>query len=102
MCLECGLGWFRCGLGWFGGGLGLPWQVNVIKNALKFLLQLLKLSQKHILDVNTVVLGWFRGGFGLFGGGLGWFGVFWGGLGCFHGPAATTILLVFAILSCSE
>ena len=56
------------------------------KNAFKFLLQLLILSQKHILDVNTVVLGWFRCGLGWFGGGLGWFGVFWGGLGCFHGP----------------
>ena len=64
---------------WFGDGLGLPWQVNVIKSAFKFLLQLLKLSQKHMLDVNTVVwdgLEVWR-----------WFGVFWGGLGCFHGPS---------------
>ena len=28
----CGLGWFRC-------GLGLTWQVDVIKNAFKFVLQ---------------------------------------------------------------
>ena len=33
------------------GSLGLTWQVNVIKNTFKFLLQLLILSQKHILDV---------------------------------------------------
>ena len=49
------------------------------KNAFKFLLQLLILSQKHILSVKKEV--WdgldvvWR-----------WFGVFWGGLGCFHGP----------------
>ena len=56
------------------------------KNAFKFLLQLLKLSQKHILVVNTVVwdglevvLMWFVVVWR-------WFGVFWGGLGCFHGP----------------
>ena len=70
-------------MGWFGGGFGLPWQVNVIKNAFKFLLQLLILSQKHTLDVNTVVLGWFRGGLGWFGGGLGWFGGVLGWFGVF-------------------
>ena len=86
MCLECGLGWFRCGLGWFGDGLGLPWQVNVIKNAFKFLLQLLKLSQKHILDVNTVVWDGLEVVLVWFGVVWRWFGVVWGGLGCFHGP----------------
>ena len=44
------------------------------KNAFKFL-QLLKLSQKHILGVKKVV--WD---------GLGDLGCFGGGLGCFHGP----------------
>ena len=43
--------WF----GWFGGGLGLTWQINVIKMLFKFLLQLLILSQKHILSVQKVV-----------------------------------------------
>ena len=71
------------GLDVFWGGLGIPWQVNVIKNAFKFLLQLLILSQKHILDVNTVVLGWFRCGLEVVWSGL---EVFWGVLGCFHGP----------------
>ena len=56
-CLGCGLGWFRCGLRWFGGGLGwfganMAGQRN--KNAFKFLLQLLILSQKHILGVRKV------------------------------------------------
>ena len=62
------------GLGWFGGGLGLTWQVNVIKNAFKFLLQLLRLSQKHILGVKKVV--W--DGLDVVWGGLGCFGVVWG------------------------
>ena len=62
---------------WWCFGANMARQRN--KNAFKFLLQLLKLSQKHILDVKKVV--WdgldvvWR-----------WFGVFWGGLGCFHGP----------------
>ena len=46
--------WLRC----IGGGLGgleLQWQVNVIKNAFKFLLQLLILSQKNIQGVKKVV-----------------------------------------------
>ena len=42
------------------------------KNAFKFLLQLLILSQKHILCVKNVVLGGLE--------------VVWEGLGCFHGP----------------
>ena len=59
---------------------GLTWQVHVLKNAFKFVLQLLILSQKQILCVKNVVCG----GFGLVGGGLGCFGeVVWG---CFHGP----------------
>ena len=60
--------WFGGGLGWFGASM--TGQRN--KNAFKFLLQLLILSQKHILGVKKVVLGWFRGGLGC--------------LGCFHGP----------------
>ena len=39
------------------GGLGLAWQVNVIK----MFLQLLILSQKHILGVKKVVWGCFHG-----------------------------------------
>ena len=60
---------------WFGANMA----DQRYKNAFKFLLQLLILSQKHILSVKKVV--WdgldvvWR-----------WFGVFWGGLGCFHGP----------------
>ena len=42
------------------------------KNVFKFLLQLLILSQKHILGVKKVVWDDLR-----------WFGVVWG---CFHGP----------------
>ena len=57
-CLGGGLGWFRCGLPWFGGSLGwfgasMAGQRN--KNVFKFLLQLLILSQKHILGVKKVV-----------------------------------------------
>ena len=66
---------------WFGGGLGLTWQVNVVKNAFKFLLILLILSQKHILGVKKVVwdgLDVVWGGLEVFWGGLGCFGVVWG------------------------
>ena len=42
---------FRCGLWWFGANKA--GQRN--KNAFKFLLQLLILSQKHILGVKKVV-----------------------------------------------
>ena len=48
------------------------------KSAFKFLLQLLILSQKHILGVKKVV--W--DGLDVVWGGL---EVVWGGLGCFHG-----------------
>ena len=64
--------WF--GVVWWCFGANMARQRN--KNAFKFLLQLLKLSQKHILGVKKVV----------------WDGldVVWGGLevvlGCFHGP----------------
>ena len=51
-CLGRGLGWFRCDLGWFGANNA--GQRN--KNAFKFLLQLLILSQKHILGVRKVFL----------------------------------------------
>ena len=57
-CLGRDFGWFRCGLRWFGGGLGL-FGANMAgqrnKNVFKFLLQLLILSQKHILGVKKVV-----------------------------------------------
>ena len=71
------------------GGLVVVWATMTgqrNKNALKFLLQLLILSRKYILDVNTVVLGWFGVVWIWFGVVWRWFGVFWGGLGCFHGP----------------
>ena len=61
--------WFGCGLGWFGASMAC--QRN--KNVFKFLLQLLILSQKHILGVKKEV----------------WddlevvLEVVWG---CFHGP----------------
>ena len=45
------------------------------KNDFKFVLQLLKLSQKQILGVKNVVWGGLEVG--------------WGGLGCFHGPGKT-------------
>ena len=52
------MGWLRCGLRMFDGGLGwfgasMAGQRN--KKAFKFLLQLLILSQKHILGVKKVV-----------------------------------------------
>ena len=50
-CLGRGLGWLRCGLRWFWANMA--GQRN--KNAFKFLLQLLILSQKHILGVKKVV-----------------------------------------------
>ena len=62
---------------WWWFGANMAGQRN--KNAFKFLLQLLILSQKHILGVRKVV--WdgldvvWR-----------WFRVFWGGFECFHGP----------------
>ena len=63
---------------WWWFGANMAGQRN--KYAFKFLLQLLILSQKHILGVKKVVWG-----------GLDvvwrWFGIVWGGLGCFHGPA---------------
>ena len=49
-CFGGGLGWFRCGLGWFGASM--TGQRN--KKVFKFL-QLLILSQKHILGVKKVV-----------------------------------------------
>ena len=60
--------WFGVVWWWFGDNMGGLRN----KNAFKILLQLLILSQKHILGVKKVV----------------WNGldVVWGGLGCFHGP----------------
>ena len=68
--------WFAVVWWWFWANMA--GQRN--KNAFKFLLQLLVLSQKHILEVKKVVWGglevffffFFLGG----GGGGGWFGVF--------------------------
>ena len=68
---------------WWWFGANMAGQRN--KNAFKFLLQLLILSQKHILGVKKVVWdglevvcgglevvwGWFGGCLGWFGGGLG-------------------------------
>ena len=67
---------------WFGVvrwcfGANMARQHN--KNAFKFLRQLLKLSQKHILGVKKVVwdgLDVVWGGLEVVWGGLGWFGVF--------------------------
>ena len=73
-------------MGWFGGGLEVVWRwFGVVwwwfganmggqrnKNAFQILLQLLILSQKHILGVKKVV--W--DGLDVVWGGLGWFGVF--------------------------
>ena len=56
-CLGCGVGRFICGLVVVWGGFGLTWQANVIKNAFKFVFQLLILSQKPILGVANVVWG---------------------------------------------
>ena len=56
------------------------------KNVFKCILQVLILSQKHILDVKKVVWGGLDvvwGGMEVVWGGL---EVVWGGLGCFHGP----------------
>ena len=74
---------------WFGANMA--GQRN--KNAFKFLLQLLILSQKHILCVKKVVwdgldVDW--GGLEVVWGGLWCFG---GGLGCFHGPEIFSINL---------
>ena len=65
---------------WWWFGANMAGQRN--KNAFKFLLILLILSQKHIIGVKKVV--W--DGLDVVWGGLEWFWVFWGGLGCFHGP----------------
>ena len=62
-------------MGWFGANIA--GQRN--KNAFKFLLQLLILSQKHILGVKKVVwdgLDVVWGGLEVVWGVLGWFGVF--------------------------
>ena len=62
---------------WWCFGANMARQRN--KNAFKFLLQLLKLSQKHILGVKKVVwdgLDVVWGGLEVVWGGLGWFGVF--------------------------
>ena len=61
-----------CGLGWFGASM--TGQRN--KKVFKFLLQLLILSQKHILGVKKVVLDDLEVVLGVLG-------VFWG---YFHGP----------------
>ena len=63
--------WFGGGLRWFGASMA--GQRN--KNAFKFLLQLLILSQKHILGVKKVVLDGLEAVWGVLG-----------GLGCFHRP----------------
>ena len=60
--------WF--GVVWWWFGANMAGQRN--KNAFKFLLQLLILSQKHILGVKKVVCG----GLEMVWGVLGWFGVF--------------------------
>ena len=65
---------------WWWFGANMAGQRN--KYAFKFLLQLLILSQKHILGVKKVVWGGLD--------------VVWGGLGCFHGPL---VLFLFFILS---
>ena len=62
---------------WWWFGANMAGQRN--KNAFKFLLILLILSQKLILGVKKVV--W--NGLDVVWGGL---EVVWGGLGCFHGP----------------
>ena len=62
--------WF--GVVWWWFGANMADQRN--KNAFKFLLQLLILSQKHILSVKKVV--W--AGLDVVWGGLGCFGVVWG------------------------
>ena len=57
--------WFAVVWWWFGASMA--GQHN--KNVFKFLLQLLILSQKHILGVKKVVwddLRWFGGGLGVF------------------------------------
>ena len=62
---------------WFGANMA--GQRN--KNAFKFLLILLILSQKHIFGVKKVVwdgLDVVWGGLEVVWGGLGWFGVVWG------------------------
>ena len=71
-CLGGGLGWFRCGLRWFGASM--TGQRN--KKVFKFLLQLLILSQKHILGVKKVFWDDLKVVWGVLG-------VVWG---CFHGP----------------
>ena len=58
---------------WWWFGASMTDQRN--KNAFKFLLQLLILSQKHNLGVKKVVWDGLEAVWGV-----------WGGLGCFHGP----------------
>ena len=67
------------GVVWWWFGANMADQRN--KNAFKFLLQLLILSQKHILSVKKVVwdgLDVVWGGLEVVWGGLGCFGVVWG------------------------
>ena len=80
---ETGLrwfGWFRCGYGglytcmWFGANM--TGRGN--KNAFKFLLQLLILSQKHILCVKKVVWDGLEVVLMWFGVVWRWFEVVWG------------------------
>ena len=87
---ETGLrwfGWFRCGLGglytcmWFGANM--TGRGN--KNAFKFLLQLLILSQKHILCVKKVVWDGLEVVLMWFGVVWRWFWVVWGVLGVVWG-----------------
>ena len=74
---------------WWWFGANMAGQRN--KNAFKFLLILLILSQKHILGVKKVVwdgLDVVWGGLEVVWGGLGCFGVVWGvstdPLNCYH------------------
>ena len=62
--------WFGVVWWWFGANMA----DQRYKNAFEFLLQLLILSQKHILSVKKVV--W--DGLDVVRGGLGCFGVVWG------------------------
>ena len=64
---------------WWCFGANMAHQRN--RNAFKFFLQLLKLSQKHILGVKKVIwdgLDVVWGGLEVVWGGLGCFGVVWG------------------------
>ena len=74
---------------WWWFGANMAGQRN--KNAFKFLLQLLILSQKHNLGVKKVV--W--DGLDVVWGGL---EVVWGGLGCFHGPPIIHLIKILGYL----